>query len=29
MDATRKAGDRADWRPAAPPDAVMRRIRGG
>ncbi len=27
IDATRKPGDRADWRAAAPPDAVLRRIR--
>jgi 3-polyprenyl-4-hydroxybenzoate decarboxylase len=27
IDATTKAGDRADWRPAEPPAAVMERIR--
>jgi 4-hydroxy-3-polyprenylbenzoate decarboxylase len=26
IDATRKAGDRNDWRPAEPPAAVMQRV---
>ena len=28
IDATRKAGDRQDWRSAAPPAEVLRRIEG-